>query len=203
MEAFILRGEDSVIRSMTTRTVTRTEFEGVPAFHVHMVYATPDSAGNTTADIVVRAADLALLEQRVKARTDSAYVRVRAGRIVGWAAPARQQPRAIDRAIDHPAYPNDGLFEWMVGLLPFKEGYRATLTFYDMWTDAEVVRVFRVASRDTVTVMGQRRWTWRIEDLRKDPWPQVVRWIDTETHEIVQQLYKWNASAPEGWSVRR
>lgn len=184
-------------QSTTTQTFQRGRVDGVDAWFISTMHVSPDT---TRTEIVIRADDLSLVHQRVKGVLDSTAVSASRDYLTGWVHLHEQEPLLLDRALDHPVFPVEGQIPWLFPLLPFAEGYSATIEYFSPWSAGMVSKTVRVLATETVEVAGEHFETWKIDGGRLFGNYVVTYWIDQATRRIVRGIARGSGDGPVFWS---
>ena len=203
IDSYVLRDGKRTDTNRKIRTIT-TAREGdthvLDILTVHITLPAGDSTVNRTR---IRAADLSLIRHGVRAETDSGLVTYLDGRLVGWAVPPGEDGHDIDTAIA-PSLPDDGLAPWLLELLPYKDGYRATVPVFSMWSVQDKWQKVRLLGSETLSKDGRSVECWRVavEGVGPPGFDQI-RWISKSSRRLLQQVYRKNPDDPQFWAVTR
>jgi hypothetical protein len=184
-------------QSTTTQTFQRGRVDGVDAWFISTLHVSPDT---TRTEIVIRADDLSLVHQRVKGVLDSTAVSASRDYLTGWVHLHEQEALLLDRTLEHPVFPVEGQIPWLFPLLPFTEGYAATIEYFSPWSAGMVTKTVRVLGTETVEVAGEQFDTWKVDGGRLFGTYVVTYSVDRATRRIVRSVARGSGDGPVFWS---
>ncbi len=189
--------------SSTSRTISRG-MEGDVETYVIATTHVSSSGNTTTATIVVRAEDLALVHHKVKARTDSTALSANAGYITGWVVLSGQPARLLNQTLDGPVFPIEGQMPWLLPLLPFHDRYVAEVPRFSPWFGGEVWSPVDVLATEAIDYEGTLLECWKVDTGELGP-PgyRAIRWIDKSSRRIIRTVLKGLPAQPEYWTLAR
>ena len=189
--------------SSTSRTISRGREGDVDTYVIATTHVS--SSGNTTtATIIVRADDLALIHHRVKARSDSTAMSATSGYLTGWVILSGQPVRLIDQVLDRPVFPIEGQMPWLLPLLPYAENYAAAIPRFSPWFGGEVWGSVEVLGTETIEHEGAILECWKVDTGELGP-PgyRATRWIDKSSRRIIRTVLKGLPTQTEYWTLAR
>ena len=184
-------------QSTTTQTFERKRVGDVDTWVISTMHVSPDT---TRTQLVIRADDLSFVHQRVKGALDSTAVSASRDYLTGWVHLHEQEPVLLDRALDHAVFPVEGQVPWLLPLLPFADGYSATIEYFSPWSAGMVSKTVRVVGTESIEV-GERAFdTWKIDAGRLFADYTVTYWVDRTTRRIVRGVASRAGDGPVFWS---
>ncbi|MDH3297411.1 MAG: hypothetical protein OEM96_03920 [Gemmatimonadota bacterium] len=189
-------GDDTRI-STTTQTVEGDSVGGVEVWVISTEHVSDDT---TRSRITVRADDYSLVHHRVKGARDSTAVSANSEYLTGWVVLPDQPIALLDRVLEHPVFPVEGQIPWLFPLLPFAEGYSATVPHFNQWRGETSWKTIRVLGRETLEVAGTDFETWKIDGGELFSGYTVTYWVDRATRRIVRGVASGSGDGPVYWS---
>jgi len=187
--------------SSTSRTISRGKEGDVDTYVIATTHVS--SSGNTTtATIIVRAADFALIHHKVKARSDSTAMSANAHHLTGWVVLSGQPARLIDQTIDRPVFPIEGQMPWLLPLLPYQDRYAVAIPRFSPWFGGEVWGSVEVLGTEAIEYGGTVLECWKVDTGELGP-PgyRSIRWIDKSSRRIIRTVLRGLPSQPEYWTL--
>jgi len=179
-------GERSVLRITTT--------------HISL----PDS-DITRNLLIIDANDLSLIHQEVRAASDSAMITSDSvNHVTGWNKLPKRDMMIVDRPLDRPVFPDDGIGPWLFGALPLKLKDRITMPQFNPWTgDMKFPWVHVVGDGDLNN--GDVKVPCWIITVRGSgpPGYEVRRWISKNSRRLLKQTAIRGPDDPVYSSVNR
>lgn len=200
-ESFKIHQDQRTLINKSVLTIRQVIEEGVPAYEVTIVHRAAGRGDSALTTIVARRHDLALLRHKVNASHDSASALYSYGFLSGWVVLPDKPVQLIDRKIPHPVFPVDGPVPWLLGSLPLKENFRATISRYSMWQDREFFEEIHVLGSETLKRNGKTIECWKVDNGPfAIPGYRAFRWVDKQTKRIVQTVLRGKDDQPEYWT---
>jgi hypothetical protein len=161
--------------------VARTAVGGKAGYLITMNYVGSGSERRFQSDtLAVDSATLSPQWHRFHARGDSAVLAFRGRYATGWASREHQARVTVDHQLSDGAF-DAGVVRWIVPTLPLAIGYQATISSFNMWSNAEETATLTVTGAEVVQVGDRRIDTWVVRSESG-----ARRWIAKASGVVVQ-----------------
>lgn len=194
--------EESGQRKQTATIIHQTErirIDSVDVIRIAVTHISAQTGDTGRSTFLVDPRTLAMIEYRVRARTDSCLLTYTNGRLSGWVVPPKDTMKRVDIVRATPTFPDDGVSPWIIRCLPFEADSIFHLSLFNVWMGRDLDLTYRVVDTDTLAYRDQRLSCWKVQVHGRlgPPGYDYFAWVDREEHRILQTAFEKPGAATQ------
>lgn len=192
MEAFKV---ENGVRTLTNTWVRRISIgieDTTRVIRVHTMYVRANRSDTTKNRLLIDGDDLTLRDHDLWSPTDSGAAKAFGSRVWGWISGPRVPWQAYAYDPGRRVFPDDGIAPFLLELLPYAEGFSATVPQFVMWQKKEkYVSVRVLASEDLKSdTASVPCWVVEVNGAGGPPGYHERRWVSKNSRRLLKQVFR-------------